>query len=119
MLEVYGSEGVLTAANIFDSEGTLRLYRAGTRSWETAPRLSATDAPHRGKYIFGGMLHLVDCIQRGQAPLLSAEHARHVLEIMLKAPEAAHEGRTIDLQTTFTYPKAWHAFERDLPATGG
>jgi predicted dehydrogenase len=114
MLEVYGSEGVLTVDNIFDDEGTLRLYRASTRAWETAPRLTATDFPTRGKYIFGGVVHLVDCVQRSQAPLLSAEHARHVLEIMLLAPRASREGRTLDLQTTFPYPKAWDLFERDL-----
>lgn len=116
MLEVYGSEGVLVVDNIFNTEGTVRLYSAEKRSWETAPRLSDTGAPHRGKYIFGGVLHLVDCIARGQEPLLSAEHARHVLDIMQSAPRAAREGRTLDLRTTFAYPKAWDAFERDVAA---
>ena len=78
-----------------------------------APPQSACDAPTRGAYIFGGITHLVECVQRGLTPLLSAEHARHVLEIMLAAPQAARAGRTLDLQTTFPYPKPWHVFEQD------
>ena len=33
--------------------------------------------------------------------VLSAEHARHALEIMLKATESARSGKALDLRTTF------------------
>ncbi len=45
--------------------------------------------------------HLVDCVRTGAKPILSAEHARHALEIMLGAKQAAASGRAIDLRTTF------------------
>ncbi len=45
--------------------------------------------------------HLADCLRAGSRPLLSAEHARHTLEIMLMAIESARSGRAIELQTTF------------------
>lgn len=45
--------------------------------------------------------YFVDCIFNRQKPLLSAEHARHALEIMLKAIESARTGRAIDLVTSF------------------
>ena len=45
--------------------------------------------------------HLVDCLRSGSRPLLSAKHARHTLEIMLKAIESARTGRAIELETTF------------------
>ena len=45
--------------------------------------------------------HAVDCIRAKQHPLLSAEHARHALEIMLKAIKSAKTGQTLDLTTSF------------------
>lgn len=45
--------------------------------------------------------HLADCVREGKHPVLSAEHARHALEIMLKVTEAARTGRTLELTTTF------------------
>lgn len=45
--------------------------------------------------------HLVDCLRDGRKPTLSAEHARHTLEIMLKAIESARTGQAIDLETSF------------------
>lgn len=45
--------------------------------------------------------HLVDCIWERRRPVLSAEHARHALEIMLKVTESARTGRSIDLTTSF------------------
>ena len=44
---------------------------------------------------------LVDAIENDKEPVLSAMHARHVLEIMCKIPEAIESGKTIDLETTF------------------
>ena len=45
--------------------------------------------------------HLADCINENKHPILSAEHARHALEIMLKATDSARSGRVLDLETTF------------------
>ena len=45
--------------------------------------------------------HLVESVREGKKPILSAEHARHALEIMLKAIESARTGRAIELTTTF------------------
>lgn len=45
--------------------------------------------------------HLVDCVRRAEKPVLSAEHARHALEIMISAKESAASGRAIELRTTF------------------
>ncbi len=45
--------------------------------------------------------HLADCIVADTQPSVSAEHARHALEIMLKAIESARCGRVLDLRTRF------------------
>ncbi len=44
---------------------------------------------------------LVESVENGTKPALSPEHARHVLEIMCKIPQAIEEGRTVELETTF------------------
>ena len=44
---------------------------------------------------------IIDAIENDKSPVLSPEHARHVLEIMCKIPEAIEKGVTIKLETTF------------------
>lgn len=44
---------------------------------------------------------IIESIENGTNPVLSAEHARHVLEIMTKIPEAIKSGNTITLETVF------------------
>ena len=51
-----------------------------------------------------GVEHLADCILNDKEPMISAEHARHVLEIMLKAAQSAREGQALDLETSFSAP---------------
>ncbi len=114
MIEIYGSEGVLVVDNIYDPKGAVRLWRggkAGAGSWETVPPISSCAIANRGKHIFAAASHLVTCLRTGRAPLLSAEQARHVLDVMLLATEAAREGRTLTPSTTFAYPKPWAEWE--------
>ena len=44
---------------------------------------------------------LIESVENQTEPVLSAEHARHVLEIMCKIPEAIESGKTLDLETVF------------------
>jgi predicted dehydrogenase len=114
MIEIYGSEGVLVVDNIYDPKGAIRLWRGGkesSRAWETMPPISNCAISNRGKHIFAAASHLVSCLRIGRAPLLSAEHARHVLDVMLLATEAAREGRALVPSTAFPYPKPWREWE--------
>lgn len=67
----------------------------GIRGWVT-PMLRISRA---GQAV--GVADLVASIREGRAPVLTPEHARHVLEIMEACPIAASEGRTLQMQTTF------------------
>jgi predicted dehydrogenase len=49
---------------------------------------------------YADIMHLIDCIQTGQKPVASGEHARHVVEIIEKAYQSSREGRTLDLEST-------------------
>jgi len=48
-----------------------------------------------------GVDHFLACLAGEEQPILTAEHARHVLEIVLLAYESLADGRARNLQTTF------------------
>jgi predicted dehydrogenase len=48
-----------------------------------------------------GVLHFLACLLGEEKPMLTAEHARHVLEIILAAYRSIEDGRTHELTTTF------------------
>jgi predicted dehydrogenase len=49
-----------------------------------------------------GIRHFVACLRGEEAPVLTAEHARHVLDITLKAYESIADGNSHDTTTTFS-----------------
>jgi predicted dehydrogenase len=51
-----------------------------------------------------GVEHFLACVAGEERPILTAEHARHVLEIVLLAYESMTDGRARDLRTTFRSP---------------
>ena len=48
-----------------------------------------------------GVRHFVDCLRGEDEPALTAEHARHVLDVILKAYAAIEDGRSHETETTF------------------
>ncbi len=48
---------------------------------------------------------MVDCIQHGTVPLITPEHAYHVLEIMVKCMESGENGQALPIESTFTPPR--------------
>jgi predicted dehydrogenase len=51
--------------------------------------------------IGSGVPHFVACVRGEETSILTAAHATHVLEIILKSTEAAASGQTLALETTF------------------
>jgi predicted dehydrogenase len=106
-LEIFGRAGTI---NINDRRGSgppIEVYRvdavAGLGGW-VAPESRALDqAQERVQQLQRAILvdHLVDCVWEQRRPVLSAEHARHALEIMLKVAESARLGQALDLTTSF------------------
>ena len=70
----------------------------GVEDWQTVSPPNPT--PHNN-LIGAGIPQLIDVLSGKEEPILTAEHATHVLEIMLAAQQAATSGETIDLSTTF------------------
>jgi predicted dehydrogenase len=48
-----------------------------------------------------GALHFIACLRAEEKPVLTAEHARHVLDVILKAYESIADGRSHETETTF------------------
>ena len=95
--EVYGSQGT-----IYFGGSPLELYtkkekELGFEGWARPLPTSAKEWR-----VSDGIEHFIDCIIEDKEPLISAEHARHVIEIIVKAYQAAKEGKTQDLKTSFT-----------------
>jgi predicted dehydrogenase len=51
-----------------------------------------------------GASYVAECLVTGKPSLITAEHALHVLEIILAARESQETGRRIPLQSTFHWP---------------
>jgi predicted dehydrogenase len=108
-MELFGRKGAMNVYHPIDrfraSEHDLEVYRTdalpGVDGWVVPdywPQLDAT----RTKNLQRALLvdHLVDVL-RGGTPVMTAEHARHALEIMIAVTTSAREGRVVDLTTTF------------------
>lgn len=106
-VELYGGAGTIQMMGDDWAPEGYELWRNDIGAWqlhrEQDPHWPWTD----------GLRHLVDCIRHDQQPVIRPQHAYHVLEIMIKAIESAREGRTLDIESTFTPP----TFAEDADAT--
>jgi predicted dehydrogenase len=98
-LEVYGSEGTIQMLGDDWAPEGYELWQNSAGCWqvfkETDAHWSWTD----------GLRHLVECIRLGLRPLVTPEHARHVLEIMLQARASGRDGQAKPIESRFTPPE--------------
>lgn len=109
LVEIYGSEGTLLV-HAPPAEPALELFRLdaapGVPGWIQPmpvgfpPPADSVATLQRGSLV----AHLADCLTTGTHPVLSGEHARHVLEIMIAARESATTGSAVALTTSFPAP---------------
>jgi len=115
---VFGSNSSTGAARPFSSpfisgsEGALAARRGGIEVWgksghrtEEAERAmpyvfgSHLELPER--HVYSDIMHLVDCVLHDREPAVSAEHARHVIEIIELGYKAAETGQAQEMTTAF------------------
>jgi predicted dehydrogenase len=109
-IEIYGSRGTIQMiGDDWDPDG-YELWQNETGAWkiyeETDPNWPWTD----------GIRHLVECIIKGERPIITPEHGYHVLEIMEAARAAGLDGRRREIQSTFTPPNFFTAQEKEEAA---
>ena len=102
-LEIFGDEGTIALTKPYMSNPRPEVYvdcpERGFRGWTTPEEWVAPPTKLISQCCI--LRDLIDSIEQNRLPLLSAYHARHVLEIMCKIPEAIKSGATIKLETKF------------------
>jgi predicted dehydrogenase len=109
----YGHEGKgqeRPTISIWGSEGNMALVGYDwapfgvdlANSWTEPPKRHATDT---GTYVWEqGASVVAESLVTGKEPLINAEHALHVLEIIEAARASQESGKRITLQSSFPWP---------------
>ena len=101
-------EGVLLNGERFEFPRSELTLDAPVTDWDAQIRaLPEVVGPHRSipeAHVFADVLELVGAILGDRAPLVSAEHARHVIDIIESGYRAAETGLAQELTTTFERP---------------
>lgn len=110
-MEFYGETGVMNLASTAE-EPPIEIFRfdkaSELRGWMTPEEVyrgrigpPAKPADPLPFDLVSGLEHMLEHLEDGTQLLLTAEHARHVLEIMLAAQQSAREGKAVSLATSF------------------
>jgi len=98
-IELYGSDGTVQLLGDDWAPQGFELWRNDVGAWEifyeTDPFWPWTD----------GLRHAIECIERRTPPVCTPEHAFHVLEIVIRARQAAQDGIARVIESRFTPPK--------------
>jgi predicted dehydrogenase len=74
---------------------------AGDGPQWTLPHVTESHRPIMEQHVFEDVMQLIDWINEGKPTPVTAEHARHVIEIIEAAYRASETGQTQELTTTF------------------
>jgi predicted dehydrogenase len=100
--------GVLLNGEPFDFPGRELTLAAPPSDWDVQMRvLPHVVGPHREipeSHVFEDIMQLVDWVRDGTPSAVTAEHARHVIDIIESTYRAAETGSTQRLATTFDWP---------------
>ena len=108
----YGTKGVIDGVLLngepFDFPGREKTLDAPITDWETQMRvLPHVTGPHQAipeSHVYEDVMQLVESVQQGTRSPVTAEHARHVIDIIESGYRAAETGQTQELHTTFQLP---------------
>jgi len=101
----FGTKGSIVGAQLngqpFDYPGReLAESNRGARQW----LLPHVVGEHRGlgeEHVYEDIMQLVDWVREGKESIVTAEHARHVVDVIESCYRAAETGQTQQLRTTF------------------
>jgi len=107
-LRIHGSGGVIQMSRgkmeVFGDPALLGLPRGRLEMPVEYADLLYVSGVHRRLpelHVYADIMHMVDCVLTGKEPVVTAEHARHVIEIIEKGYIAARTGQMQELITTF------------------
>jgi predicted dehydrogenase len=109
-LEVFASAGTINLWEPFwatRGQPELEILRSDDTpaKWDVVDLGSVRKAQERFDRLGRAVLvaHFVECVQHRRKPVLSADHARHALEVMLAAEESARAGCAVDVASSFDF----------------
>lgn len=102
-IEIFGDKGTISFTKPYMTNPIPDVYmdcpEKGIRGW--IEPMEWVNPPKKLISQCCCLADLINSIENNTKPVLSPEHARHVLEIMCKIPEAIESGNTVELSTTF------------------
>lgn len=106
-------DGVLMNGEPFEFDSREETLEAPITDWEAQMRvLPHVVGRHRAiaeSHVFEDVMQLVEWVRDGKPTPVTAEHARHVIDIIESGYRAAATGQTQELATTFVLQKAVNA----------
>jgi predicted dehydrogenase len=100
-LELHLEHGVVSfGGKSWEPDAPVLIYDAtdaSTEEWKPVPDLPRDD----DGVVEMGARHFIACLLGTETPILTAEHARHVLDVILQAYASIADGRVHDVGTTF------------------
>lgn len=103
LIEIFGDKGTISFTKSYMTNPIPEVYidapEKGIRGW--IEPMEWVKPPKKMTSQCCCLADLIDSIENDKTPILSPEHARHVLEIMCKIPEAIESGKTVELTTEF------------------
>lgn len=99
-VQITGTEGAMTMGGYAWEPGEVSLYHGDQTKapgqWETF---------QQEPYVWqSGATYIAECLAKGEQPVVSGEHAVHVLEVMQAALRSARTGRRVQIASTFPWP---------------
>ena len=101
-LEVYFAQGVVSfGGKSWEIDAPVRIYDASVGG-ESGVAAGMTEMPRdEHGVVEAGARHFIACLLGDETPVLTAEHARHVLEVILEAYASIADGRSHTIETIF------------------
>ncbi len=93
-VEVYGTEGTISLPNPNKFDGRLRIRGAADESWR---EMSGPEMPSDSRGL--GLDEMCGAIAAGRTPLLSAERALHLIEVLCAHEESVRRGQRVAIET--------------------
>lgn len=107
----FGTEGEIRGLLLngapFDFEGRERTGGAAMGDWNAQmralPHVVGRHSQLREPHVFEDIMQLVDWVREGKTSPVTAEHARHVIDIIESTYESAESGSVVELTTSFDW----------------
>ncbi len=100
-IEIYGSEGTLSAPDPNRFDGPVRVFRHATKAWEEVPLDDGFADNSRGL----GLADFARAMQSGRTPRANGQLMSHVVELMQAMESSADLGALSTMTTTMERPE--------------